>query len=96
MTDSRAEELQIDGLVNARDLGGLRTRDGRTILSRQVIRSDNPKGMTDQGQVDLSEVGGSRARSSTCAWCWRSRARATRSDTTLRASSTSRCSRSRA
>ena len=35
---SRAEELRIDGLVNVRDLGGLRTRDGRTIRSRQVIR----------------------------------------------------------
>jgi protein-tyrosine phosphatase len=56
MTGTRAEELSIDGLVNARDLGGLRTRDGRTILSRQVIRSDNPKGLTDKGQEDLSEV----------------------------------------
>lgn len=56
MTGTRAEELSIDGLVNARDLGGLRTADGRTILSRQVIRSDNPKGLTDKGQEDLSEV----------------------------------------
>lgn len=56
MTDSRAEELRIDGLVNARDLGGLRTRDGRTIRSRQVIRSDNPKALTDQGQRDLSDL----------------------------------------
>ena len=44
MTSSRAEELRIDGLVNVRDLGGLSTRDGRTVRSRQVIRSDNPKG----------------------------------------------------
>ena len=42
--------------MNARDLGGLRTRDGRIVRSRQVIRSDNPKGMTDKGQEDLSEV----------------------------------------
>lgn len=56
MTESRAEELSIDGLVNARDLGGLRNRDGQTILPRQVIRSDNPKGMTDQGQEELSEI----------------------------------------
>lgn len=56
MTPSRAEELSIDGLVNARDLGGLRTADGRTVLSRQVIRSDNPKGLTDKGQEDLAEI----------------------------------------
>ena len=56
MTDSRAEELSIDGLVNARDLGGLRTRDGRVVRSRQVIRSDNPKGMTDRGQEELAEI----------------------------------------
>ncbi len=56
MTASRAEELSIDGLVNARDLGGLRTRDGQVIRSRQVIRSDNPKGMTEQGQLDLANI----------------------------------------
>lgn len=56
MTAPRAEELRIDGLVNVRDLGGLRTRDGRAIRPRQVIRSDNPKALTDQGQEDLAEV----------------------------------------
>ncbi len=56
MSESRAEELCIDGLVNVRDLGGLHTSDGRVIRSRQVIRSDNPKGMTDQGQLDLSNL----------------------------------------
>lgn len=53
---SAAEELRIDGLVNVRDLGGIPTADGRRIRSRQVVRSDNPKGMTEQGQRDLSEV----------------------------------------
>jgi protein tyrosine/serine phosphatase len=56
VTSPRAEELRIDGLVNVRDLGGLPTRDGRAIRSRQVIRSDNPKALTDQGQEDLAEV----------------------------------------
>ena len=56
MSESGAHELRIDGLVNVRDLGGLPTADGRTIRARQVIRSDNPKGLTDQGQQDLSEV----------------------------------------
>lgn len=53
---SAAEELRIDGLVNVRDLGGIPTADGRRVRSRQVVRSDNPKGMTEQGQRDLSEV----------------------------------------
>jgi len=56
MSASGAEELRIDGLVNVRDLGGLETLDGRVIRSRQVIRSDNPKGMTEQGQLDLTNV----------------------------------------
>jgi len=56
MSESQAEQLQIDGLVNARDLGGLSAADGRVIRSRQVIRSDNPRGMTDQGQIDLSTI----------------------------------------
>ena len=54
--ESRAEELRIDGLVNVRDLGGLHVQDGRVIRSRQVIRSDNPKKMTEQGQLDLSNI----------------------------------------
>lgn len=49
-----AEELALDGLVNARDLGGIRTADGQVVRSRQVVRSDNPKSLTAQGQADLS------------------------------------------
>ena len=56
MTTSAAEPLSIDGLVNVRDLGGLRTVDGRTIRSRQVVRSDNPKSLTEQGHADLFDV----------------------------------------
>jgi protein tyrosine/serine phosphatase len=51
---SRAEPLSIDGLVNVRDLGGLVTRDGRIVRARQVIRSDNPKGLTQKGQQELA------------------------------------------
>ena len=58
MSGSSAEPLSIDGLANARDLGGLRTRDGRLVLSRQVIRSDNLKGLTERGQDELSAVVG--------------------------------------
>jgi protein tyrosine/serine phosphatase len=53
---TQAEELRIDGLVNVRDLGGIRTREGRVIRSRQVIRGDNPKALTDQGQAEFAEV----------------------------------------
>lgn len=55
---TQAEELRLDGLVNVRDLGGIRVRDGRVIRSRQVIRGDNPRNLTEQGQRDLSEVVG--------------------------------------
>lgn len=53
---THAEELSIDGLANVRDLGGVPTADGRIVRSRQVIRSDNPRGLTDQGQQDLVDV----------------------------------------
>ena len=53
---SAAEELRIDGLVNVRDLGGIRTPEGRTVRPRQVIRGDNPKALTEQGQRDLADV----------------------------------------
>ncbi len=55
MTGSSAEQLAIDGLVNARDLGGLRTSDGHVVRSRQVIRSDNPRSLTAQGQAALAQ-----------------------------------------
>lgn len=51
-----AEELRIDGLVNVRDLGGIRTADGRVVRTRQVIRGDNPKNLTEQGQADFSDI----------------------------------------
>jgi protein-tyrosine phosphatase len=56
VTGPSAEELRIDGLVNARDLGGLVARDGRAVRHRQVIRCDNPKSLTEQGQADLAQV----------------------------------------
>lgn len=53
---THAEELRIDGLVNVRDLGGIPTADGRRVRSRQVIRGDNPKALTDEGQGEFAEV----------------------------------------
>ena len=53
MTTSAAQPLDIDGLVNVRDLGGLRTVDGRKVRSGQVVRSDNPKSLSEQGHAEL-------------------------------------------
>jgi len=51
----KATELSIDGLVNIRDLGGMVTQDGRTLRSGRVIRSDNPKALTDVGREQFLE-----------------------------------------
>lgn len=39
--------IELDGLVNMRDLGGLPTRDGRRTASGRLIRSDNLQDLTD-------------------------------------------------
>jgi protein tyrosine/serine phosphatase len=56
VSDRDPRELEIDGLVNIRDIGGLVTRDGRTIRSGRVFRSDNPKALTDEGRRQFREV----------------------------------------
>jgi protein-tyrosine phosphatase len=52
----RDREIALDGLVNVRDLGGLRTADGRAVRPRQVIRADNPKSLTEAGRAALVEL----------------------------------------
>ncbi len=39
--------IELDGLVNMRDVGDLPTRDGRRTVSRRLIRSDNLQDLTD-------------------------------------------------
>lgn len=56
MNSPTSRELPVEGLANIRDLGGLRAQSGASVRIRQVIRSDNPKGMTVQGQLDLAEM----------------------------------------
>ncbi|MGY1809520.1 tyrosine-protein phosphatase [Blastococcus sp. SYSU D00669] len=51
MDASRA--LVVDGLLNVRDLGGLTTGDGRRVRRGRVVRSDNLRGLTDDGAVAL-------------------------------------------
>lgn len=49
----KATELSVDGLVNIRDLGGLVTQDGRVVRHGRVIRSDNPRSLTEVGKGQL-------------------------------------------
>jgi protein-tyrosine phosphatase len=50
-SDVRA--LVVDGLLNVRDLGGLTTPDGRRVRPGRIVRSDNLRGLTDDGAVTL-------------------------------------------
>ena len=45
--------IDLDGLVNMRDLGGLPTRDGGRTASGRLIRSDNLQDLTDADVVRL-------------------------------------------
>jgi protein-tyrosine phosphatase len=53
MDDPALRALAVDGLLNARDLGGLSTPDGRRVRPGRVVRSDNLRGLTDDGAVTL-------------------------------------------
>lgn len=48
--------VELDGVVNMRDVGGLTTTDGRTIQSRRLIRSDNLQDLTDSDVRHLVDV----------------------------------------
>jgi protein-tyrosine phosphatase len=56
MTKSKATVIDVDGLANARDLGGITTADGRMVKPGVVVRCDNLRGLTDQGHIDLVTV----------------------------------------
>jgi protein tyrosine/serine phosphatase len=47
--------IDLDGLVNMRDLGGLPTRDGGRTASGRLIRSDNLQDLTDADVTRLVE-----------------------------------------
>jgi protein tyrosine/serine phosphatase len=53
MEGSDLRALAVDGLLNVRDLGGLTTPDGRRVRRGRVVRSDNLRGLTDEGAVTL-------------------------------------------
>jgi protein tyrosine/serine phosphatase len=52
--------LDVTGLVNIRDLGGLRTAAGRCVRRGQVFRSDSLVGLTDEGADALLNAHGVR------------------------------------
>lgn len=52
-----AQWLEFDSLVNARDVGGIPTTDGRQIRSRRLIRSDNLQELTDTDVARLRGLG---------------------------------------
>jgi protein-tyrosine phosphatase len=49
--------LLWDGCTNVRDLGGLRTGDGRMTLWRAIVRSDTPAKLTEAGWSALYAYG---------------------------------------
>ena len=49
--------LDCDGCLNARDLGGYGTRDGRETRWGVVVRSDSPAALTDAGRAALAGYG---------------------------------------
>jgi protein tyrosine/serine phosphatase len=53
MEDPQLRALAVEGLLNVRDLGGLTTADGRRVRRGRVVRSDNLRGLTDEGAVTL-------------------------------------------
>ena len=49
----RNRQLNWDGCTNVRDLGGLRTRDGRMTRWGALVRSDDPAKLTAAGWAEL-------------------------------------------
>lgn len=60
MSEAPARHLNLAGASNFRDLGGYRTRDGRTLRWRQIFRSNHLADLTDQ---DIGVVRGLGVRS---------------------------------
>ena len=53
-------DLDIPGLVNARDLGGLTTSDGSRVARGRVIRTESLAYLDEQGQQQLVDLVGPR------------------------------------
>ncbi|HLJ69285.1 MAG TPA: tyrosine-protein phosphatase [Chloroflexota bacterium] len=55
--EQQARVLAWEGCLNARDLGGYRTRDGKETRWGAVVRSDTPSQLTATGQAALLAYG---------------------------------------
>jgi protein tyrosine/serine phosphatase len=53
----QSDALAIDGLVNLRDLGGLRTASGATTLPGRLLRSESPHTLSESGLQALLDTG---------------------------------------
>lgn len=49
--------IEMDGLVNLRDVGGIPTQDGGFIAPRRLLRSDNLQSLTEGDVARLRELG---------------------------------------
>lgn len=49
--------IDVETLVNLRDVGGIPTTDGGAIAERRLLRSDNLQSLTDQAVADLLDLG---------------------------------------
>jgi protein-tyrosine phosphatase len=49
MVSQQSDALLVDGLINLRDLGGMRTESGATTLPGRLLRSESPHTLTDAG-----------------------------------------------
>jgi protein-tyrosine phosphatase len=57
MTSETSRHLELDGCYNARDLGGLRTTDGRTTRWGALVRADGLDGLGAQAWDRLVDYG---------------------------------------
>lgn len=56
-TEGHVRALKLDGVSNARDLGGAVTKDGKTIKYGVLFRSANGDAITDRGKAAVKKLG---------------------------------------
>ena len=55
--DDEARLISIEGVANLRDVGGYRTRDGRTVRHGRLLRSASLHLLDEEGQQELLRRG---------------------------------------